>query len=114
MDVASIAVVVRPGVTDWLTAVGTVAVAIAAVGVAFFAEWRAGVRVADERDHAAKVLADERAAADDRLGRQLDQAREREQFDEAYAVQVVLGDKAAGSQWMTSTRSRTRKSGPWC
>jgi hypothetical protein len=39
-DVASIAVVVRPG---WLTAIGTVAVAVVAVGVALFAEWRAGV-----------------------------------------------------------------------
>jgi hypothetical protein len=40
VDVASIAVVVRPG---WLTAIGTVAVAVVAVGVALFAEWRAGV-----------------------------------------------------------------------
>jgi hypothetical protein len=50
-----------------LTAWGTLAVAIAAVAVALFAEWRAAVRVAQEREHSAQVLADERKAADDRL-----------------------------------------------
>jgi hypothetical protein len=34
------------GLTNWLTAIGTVAVAVAAVGVALFAEWRADKRVA--------------------------------------------------------------------
>jgi hypothetical protein len=108
VGVASIVVVAaQPGVTDWLTAIGTVAVAIAAVGVAFFAEWRAGVRVRDEREHAAKVLTDERAAADERLKTQLAHSdaqlqaerqisQDAEQMAEAYAVQVVMAEMAAG------------------
>ncbi len=74
----ALTVVGQPGITDWLTAVGTVAVALVAVGVALFAEWRASVRVqaersrsdqvlADERARSDQVLADERAAADKRL-----------------------------------------------
>jgi hypothetical protein len=68
------------------------------------AEWRAGIRVRDEREHSAKVLADERKAADDRLRAQMDHsaaqlqaehdlAREQEQLDQAYAVVVVLGER---------------------
>jgi hypothetical protein len=39
--------------TDWtsiMTAVGTVAVAVVAAAVALSAEWRAGIKVADERE----------------------------------------------------------------
>ena len=107
VDSASIVVMVRPGWTDWLTAIGTVAVAIAAVGVALFAERRAGVRVAAERENAANVLADERPAADARLKAQLEHsdaqlqgerqvAQDKEQLAEAYAIQVVMGERAAG------------------
>ena len=94
--------------TDWtsiMTGIGTVAVAVVAVAVALFAEWRAGIRVRDEREYAAGVLADERKAADNRLKAQLDHsaaqlqaehdlAREQEQIDQAYAVVVVLGGGA--------------------
>lgn len=73
-----------------LTAWGTIAVAIAAVAVALFAELRASQRVRDERIDAAKVLADERAAADARLQRQLDDTHRREQEAGAWAVQVSL------------------------
>lgn len=52
---------------DTATAIGTVAVA----GVALFAEWRADIRVKREREHSAKVLAEERAAADTRLMRRM-------------------------------------------
>lgn len=48
---------------DWasiMTAIGTVAVAVVAVGVAPYAERRSDRRVADERKNAAKVLSDER------------------------------------------------------
>jgi hypothetical protein len=41
---------------DWqetATAIGTVAVAIAAIGVAAYGEWRADIRIKDERKHAA-------------------------------------------------------------
>lgn len=100
VNVASIIVIVRPGFTDWMTAVGTVAVAVAAVGVAFVAEWRAGVRVRAERTRSDKVLADERTAADARLKAEQDHsdsqlreerrlAEEREQLAGAYAIQVT-------------------------
>jgi hypothetical protein len=46
--------------------------AVIAVAVALFGEWPTSVRVADEREHAAKVLADERQAAEARLTRQLE------------------------------------------
>jgi hypothetical protein len=112
-------VVVQPGITDWLTAVGTVAVALAAVGVALFAEWRASVRVraerarsdlvlADERAHSDQVLADERAAADKRLKSQQEhsdrqfhaaqtRSQETEQYTEAYAVQVTVAETTTAS-----------------
>jgi hypothetical protein len=88
---------------------GTLAVAVAAVAVALFAEWRAGVRVAQEREHSARVLADERKPADDRLAAQLaaseaqlraerDEARKVAQESDAWAVQVDLSDSlVAGS-----------------
>lgn len=86
-----------------LTAWGTLAVAVVAVAVALFAEWRASVRVAQEREHSAKVLAHERKAADDRLARQLaaseaqlraerEEARQVMQEANAWAVQVDLSD----------------------
>jgi hypothetical protein len=109
----------QPGVTDWLTAVGTVAVALTAVGVALFAEWRASVRVQAERDRSDKVLADERAHndqaladertnADKRLKSQQEhsdrqfhaaqtRSQETEQYAEAYAVQVTAGEIATAS-----------------
>jgi hypothetical protein len=107
VDVASIVATVNPGPTDWLTAIGTVAVAVAAVAVALFAEWRASVRVTAERQHSARILADERAAADKRLrdqqehsDRQLREerqaAQDAEQLAEAYAVQVVMGERDGG------------------
>ena len=92
---------------DWLTAAGTILVAVAAVGVALFAERRADERVKAEREHSATVLADERKAADARLLRQQEHSdeqlrRERqaswdaEQLAQAYAVQVVMGEMDAG------------------
>jgi hypothetical protein len=86
-----------------LTAWGTLAVAVVAVAVALFAEWRAGIRVAQEREHSAKVLADERKAADERLATQLaaseaqlraerEEARKVAQEADAWAVQVDLSD----------------------
>ncbi len=57
--------------TDILTAIGTVAAAAAAVGIAVWSHWDTSKRIADER----RVT------------------REREQLAEAYLVQVVLGEK---------------------
>ena len=58
---------------DWAsatTAIGTVAVAVVAVGVALFAEWRASRRLADERALHAKEIGDERALGEKRLAEQ--------------------------------------------
>lgn len=86
--------------SEW-TAIGTVAVAVVAVAVALFAEYRAGKRVASERAHAATVLADERKDAAALLQRQLDQSDRQRQEDrehgqcqqqeaQAWAVAVML------------------------
>jgi len=70
---------------DWAsatTAIGTVAVAVVAVSVALFAEWRAGMRLreehkrsddllAEERALHAREIAEERGLADKRLAAQL-------------------------------------------
>jgi hypothetical protein len=91
-----------------MTAVGTVAVAVVAVAVALFAEWRGGIRVRSEREHSAKVLAaqqerhdketaEERALADQRLTRQLEHsaaqlAEERKAADDRLRAQLEHSD----------------------
>lgn len=108
VDIAAIVLTVQPGVTDWLTGIGTVAVAVLAVGVALYAERRADKRVAAERAHSAKVLAEERKLADDRLLKQMQhsdaqvlQERNRgvdaEQHAQAWAVEILPGSAAADS-----------------
>ena len=85
---------------DTATAIGTIAVAVVAVGVALYGERRADSRIKQERIYAAKVLADERAAADGRLleqmkhsDAQLREERQRSQqaaqLAEAWAVEVA-------------------------
>ena len=79
---------------DWatiMTAVGTVAVAVAAVWVALWTEHRAARRLKTERERSDRLLAEERERSRAQLGEERRIAREREQFTEAYAVQVVLG-----------------------
>lgn len=52
---------------DWAsatTAIGTVAVAVVAVGVALFAEWRAGLRIQHEHERSDAQLAEERSLHD--------------------------------------------------
>jgi hypothetical protein len=112
VDISALVVTVDPGVTDWLAAIGTVAVAVAAVGVALFAEWRADKRVKAERIHSARVLAEERAAADARLARQLEhseaqqraiqqRAQDAEQQAEAGAVEVIPKFEYGGAVGMS-------------
>jgi len=101
---------------DTATAIGTVAVAVVAVGVALFAEWRADIRVKREREHSAKGLAEERAAADTRLMRQMEHSdaqlredrqrtRKAEQQAEAWAVQIIpnLACGGDGTSQLTAT-----------
>jgi len=69
---------------DWasiVTAIGTVLVAIVAVGIALWSEWRTGKRLADERAFSRAQIEEERRIA-----------RNGEQFSEAYAVQVTVGE----------------------
>lgn len=55
------AVAAGPDWTGVTTAVGTVAVALVAVGVAFFAEWRVGLRLREEHKRSDDLLAEERS-----------------------------------------------------
>lgn len=102
VSIGPIVVTVQPGVTDWLTGIGTVAVALVAVGVSLYAERRADKRVQAERIHAAEVLAEERRLADARLAeeraiaeRRFLQERDRtvnaEQHAAAWAVEILPG-----------------------
>lgn len=95
-----------------LTAWGTLAVAVVAVTVALFAEWRTSKRLAKQQEKHDQEIAEERRLADERLRTQMEHsdqqlqhereaadarlqeehriAREREQLNQAYALQVVL------------------------
>jgi hypothetical protein len=68
-----------------MTAVGTVAVAVAAVWVALWTERRAARRLAGEHERSDRLLKEERALE-----------QQREQFAEAHAVQVVYARSPAG------------------
>jgi hypothetical protein len=84
---------------DWatiMTAIGTVAVAVVAVAVALFAEWRADKRVAAERAHSAAQLREEREHSTAQLAEERRIAAEREQYAEAYMVRVLPGERDAG------------------
>jgi hypothetical protein len=89
-----VAIVTRPDWPSIVTAVGTVAVAVVAVGVALFAEWRAGKRLRAERARSDRLLTEERALSEARLRDERQLFQDREQFAEAYAVQVVLMKRA--------------------
>jgi hypothetical protein len=78
---------------DWpiiVTAIGTVAVAVVAVGIAFFTERRSDKRLGAEHARSDKMLAEERALSEARLREERQLLQDREQLAEAYAVQVVL------------------------
>jgi hypothetical protein len=73
-----------------MTAIGTVAVAVVAVAVALFADWRADKRVAAERAHSDERLREERERSDAQLAEERRLFQKQEQFAAAYAVQVTL------------------------
>jgi hypothetical protein len=58
--VTVVTVAARPDWATATTAIGTVAVAVVAVGVALFAEWRGGLRLREERKRSDDLLAEER------------------------------------------------------
>jgi hypothetical protein len=73
-----IVITTHPDWTSVMTAIGTVAVAISAVGIAIWSDRRTGNRLVDQIQHSDQRLADERRAA-----------REQEQLTEAWSVKVV-------------------------
>jgi hypothetical protein len=79
--------------TAWLTAIGTLALAVAAVWVALWSDKRTGDRLNTEHAHSKEQLASEQAFSKAQLEEERRVARDREQLAEAYAVQVVLGQK---------------------
>lgn len=107
-----------PSWTDILTAIGTVGAVIVALGIALFADWRAGKRIKDEHDRSDRLLREERERAAAELAgqreherialdderaysrQQLEEERrlalEREQIAEAYLVQVGFGERDPG------------------
>lgn len=102
MAVGVLEVAVQGDWTTILTAIGTVAAACAAVGIAIWSDWRTGNRVDEERGFSRQQLADqqrfsrEQLDAEQKFSRdQLEEERRRElvkeQFAEAYMVRVELG-----------------------
>jgi hypothetical protein len=83
---------------DWnaVTGVGTVAVAVSAVFVAFWSEWRSDRRLSAERCYSEQKLTEERTRSDEKLGEERRLAREREQFAEASQVEVLLAAPQRG------------------
>jgi hypothetical protein len=82
------------GGPDWasiMTAIGTVAVAVAAVWVALWTDRRAARRLKGEHKRSDQLLAEERERSKAEIEEERRIAQEREQLAEAYAVQVALG-----------------------
>jgi len=99
--VTEVAVAAGPDWASATTAIGTVAVAVVAVGIALFAEWRAGLRLreehkrsddllAQERALHAKEIADERALADERLAQERAHSAVQLQEDRVWNRRVEL------------------------
>jgi hypothetical protein len=98
-----------PGWTDILTAIGTVGAVVAAVGIALWTEFRSGERIKAEHERSDRLLRHERERAASDLAEQREHEKaaieeerrlavQREQLAEAYAVQVVLAERAGGTE----------------
>jgi hypothetical protein len=107
-----------PSWTDVLTAIGTVGAVVVALGIALYADWRAGKRIKDEHQRADGLLTEQRQQAEDDLAEQrrheqdaleeerrhsrfqLEEERElaldRERIAQAYLVQVGFGQRDPG------------------
>jgi hypothetical protein len=95
---AAVTIVTQSGIADWLTAIGTVGATLAAVVIALYTDHSTRKRVSEERQ-----------AANRRLHVELNQSRqqfqdaeksitEKDQYAEAYCVQVVLTEDNAWTQ----------------
>ena len=91
-----------PGVTDILTAVGTVGAVIVAVWIALWTEWRSDKRIKSERERSDGLLAEQREHERAALEEERRLALEREQEAAANAVQVALVADGPGDDhtWM--------------
>lgn len=98
-----------PNWTDIMTAIGTVGAVIVAVGIALWTERRSDKRIREERARSDRLLAaqqqqaqtaidEERAYGRAQLEDERRIVREREQLAQAYAVQVVLSERAGENQ----------------
>lgn len=85
-----------PNWADIMTAFGTVAAAAAAVGIAVWSNWQTRRQVAEERERGLQQINDERAYGRTQLDEERRLERGKQQLAEAYQVQVVLGERAAG------------------
>ncbi len=73
-------ITVTSGGPDWasiMTAFGTVAAAVAAVGIALWVDWRSGVRIRAEHDRGDRLLAAEQARSRAAIEEERRLARER-------------------------------------
>jgi len=85
---------------DWAsatTAIGTVAVAVVAVGVALFTEWRAGQRLRQDRKRSDDVLGEERALHAEEI------AEERALADKRLAEQLAHSDAELAEEFANLT-----------
>jgi hypothetical protein len=78
----------------WLTAIGTILVAIVAVGVALWSERRTDKRVAAEREESARQLAAERAHSAEQLA-----------AEQAHAVAMLAQEQAFSREQVAEERS---------
>lgn len=95
-------------IPTWLTAVGTILVAVVAIWIAFWTDKQAAARIAEERargdaqlaaerTHSAELLATEQEFSRAQIAEERRLALEREQLAEARAVQVVHAEKLTSS-----------------
>jgi hypothetical protein len=84
-----------PSWADIMTAIGTVAVAAAAVWIALWSDRRTGTRLEEERAAADVRMAEERKAADARLAEEQDRADERVALELERSDKRLLEERAA-------------------
>jgi hypothetical protein len=92
-----------------MTAWGTLTLAVAAVAVALFAEWRSSVRVKQERERSYRLLAEERAAADKRLADQMAHNEQQRRQEEHAQFKRLITEAISAAEDMSAALSRFAK-----
>ena len=85
---------------DALTAIGTIAVAVTAVGIAIWGERRTDRRIRDEREHSNKLIAAEHAWADRQLAEERALADKRLAGQLAHSDVQLAAERAAADAWL--------------